>query len=128
MLLNKGELDGERLLKPETVPLMTRNHLPEGKEIADLSPSADAFNESGYRGIGFGLGVAVTLDPARVGIPGSAGEFAWGGMASTAFFVDPKEDMAVVFMTQVITDTARRAQLRRDLRSLIYDAMTERAA
>ena len=100
----------------------------EGKEIADLSPSADAFNESGYRGIGFGLGVAVTLDPARVGIPGSAGEFAWGGMASTAFFVDPKEDMAVVFMTQVITDTARRAQLRRDLRSLIYDAMTERAA
>jgi CubicO group peptidase (beta-lactamase class C family) len=128
MLLNKGELDGVRLLKPETVPLMTRNHLPEGKEIADLSPSADAFNESGYRGIGFGLGVAVTLDPARVGIPGSAGEFAWGGMASTAFFVDPKEDMAVVFMTQVITDTARRAQLRRDLRSLIYDAMTERAA
>ena len=128
MLLNKGELDGERLLKPETVPLMTRNHLPEGKEIADLSPSADAFNESGYRGIGFGLGVAVTLDPARVGIPGSAGEFAWGGMASTAFFVDPKEDMAVVFMTQVITDTARRAQLRRDLRSLIYDARTERAA
>ncbi len=128
MLLNKGELDGVRLLKPETVALMTRNHLPGGKEIADLSPSADAFNESGYRGIGFGLGVAVTLDPARVGIPGTAGEFAWGGMASTAFFVDPKEDMAVVFMTQVITDTARRVKLRRDLRTLIYDAMTERTA
>jgi len=128
MLLNKGELDGVRLLKPETVALMTRNHLPGGKEIADLSPSADTFNESGYRGIGFGLGVAVTLDPARVGIPGTAGEFAWGGMASTAFFVDPKEDMAVVFMTQVITDTARRVRLRRDLRTLIYDAMTERTA
>jgi CubicO group peptidase (beta-lactamase class C family) len=128
MLLNKGALDGTRLLMPQTVALMTRNHLPGGKEIADLTPAADSFNESGYRGIGFGLGVAVTLDPARVGIPGSAGEFAWGGMASTAFFADPQEDMAVVFMTQVITDTARRVKLRRDLRTLIYEAMTERAA
>ena len=125
MLLNKGELDGVRLLSPKTVAMMTANQLPDGKEIADLSPSSDAFNESGYRGIGFGLGVAVTLDPVKVGIPGTAGEFAWGGMASTAFFVDPKEDMAVVFMTQVIADTARRVRLRRDLRTLIYGAMTE---
>ena len=125
MLLNNGELDGARLLSPKTVQLMTANHLPGLQEIADLSPAADAFNESGYRGIGFGLGVAVTLDPARVGIPGTPGEFAWGGMASTAFFVDPKEDMAVVFMTQAIVDTARRVRLRRDLRSLIYGAMTQ---
>jgi CubicO group peptidase (beta-lactamase class C family) len=125
MLLNKGELEGVRLLSPKTVQLMTSNHLPGDQEIADLSPVTDAFNESGYRGIGFGLGVAVTLDPARAGIPGTAGEFAWGGMASTAFFVDPKEDMAVVFMTQAIVDTARRVRLRRDLRSLIYGAMTE---
>ena len=125
MLLNKGELEGVRLLSPKTVQLMTANHLPGLQEIADLSPAADAFNESGYRGIGFGLGVAVTLDPARVGIPGTPGEFAWGGMASTAFFVDPKEDMAVVFMTQAIVDTARRVRLRRDLRSLIYGAMTQ---
>jgi len=76
---------------------MSANQLPGGAEIADLSPAADAFNESGYRGIGFGLGVAVTLDPVKVGIPGTAGEFAWGGMASTTFFVDPQEDMAVVF-------------------------------
>lgn len=125
MLLNKGELEGVRLLSPKTVALMTANHLPRAAEIADLSPSTDAFNESGYRGIGFGLGVAVTLDPARVGIPGTAGEFTWGGMASTTFFVDPKEDMAVVFMTQVIADTARRVRLRRDLRTLIYSAMTQ---
>jgi CubicO group peptidase (beta-lactamase class C family) len=125
MLLNKGELEGVRLLSPKTVALMTANHLPNGAEIADLSPAADSFNESGYRGIGFGLGVAVTLDPARVGVPGTAGEFAWGGMASTAFFVDPKEEMAVVFMTQAIVDTARRVRLRRDLRSLIYGAMTQ---
>jgi CubicO group peptidase (beta-lactamase class C family) len=125
MLLNKGELDGVRLLSPKTVALMTANHLPDGKEIGDLSPATDTFNESGYRGIGFGLCVAVTLDPVKTGIPGTAGEFAWGGMASTAFFVDPKEDMAVVFMTQVIADTARRVRLRRDLRTLIYGAMTE---
>lgn len=125
MLLNGGALDGVRLLSPKTVALMTANHLPDGKEIADLTPAADAFNESGYRGIGFGLGVAVTLNPARTGIPGTAGEFTWGGMASTTFFVDPKEEMAVVFMTQAIVDTARRVRLRRDLRTLIYGAMTE---
>jgi len=125
MLLNQGELDGVRLLSPKTVQLMTSNNLPGAKEIADLSPVADAFNESGYRGIGFGLGVAVTLDPTKAGIPGTPGEFAWGGMASTAFFVDPREGMAVVFMTQAIVDTARRVRLRRDLRSLIYGAMTE---
>ncbi|RZA14857.1 MAG: class A beta-lactamase-related serine hydrolase [Lysobacteraceae bacterium] len=128
MLLNGGELDGARLLSPQTVALMRANHLPDGQEIADLMPSADAFNESGYRGIGFGLGVAVTLDPARVGIPGTAGEYAWGGMASTAFFIDPAEEMVVVFMTQVIADTATRVRLRRDLRTLVYDAMTERLA
>jgi CubicO group peptidase (beta-lactamase class C family) len=125
MLLSRGELDGKRLLSPKTVALMSANHLPGAAEIGDLSPAADAFNESGYRGIGFGLGVAVTLDPVRVGIAGSKGEFAWGGMASTAFFVDPAEDMAVIFMTQAIVDTARRVRLRRDLRTLIYGAMTQ---
>jgi CubicO group peptidase (beta-lactamase class C family) len=125
MLLGKGTLDGVQLLSPKTVALMAANHLPGGKEIADLSPAADAFNETGYRGIGFGLGVAVTLDPTRVGIPGTPGEFTWGGMASTTFFVDPAEDMIVLFMTQVITDTARRVRLRRTLRTLVYGAMTE---
>jgi CubicO group peptidase (beta-lactamase class C family) len=125
MLLAKGTLEGVQLLSPKTMALMTANHLPGGKEIADLSPAADAFNETGYRGIGFGLGVAVTLNPARAGIPGTAGEFTWGGMASTTFFVDPVEDLIVIFMTQVITDTARRVRLRRALRTLVYGAMTE---
>jgi CubicO group peptidase (beta-lactamase class C family) len=125
MLLGKGSLEGVQLLSPKTVALMTANHLPDGKEIAALSPSTDAFNESGYRGIGFGLGVAVTLNPARVGIPGTAGEFTWGGMASTTFFIDPVEEMIVIFMTQVITDTARRVKLRRTLRTLVYGAMTQ---
>jgi len=125
MLLGKGSLEGVQLLSPKTVALMTANHLPGGKEIAELSPSTDAFNESGYRGIGFGLGVAITLNPARVGIPGTVGEFTWGGMASTTFFIDPIEEMIVIFMTQVITDTARRVKLRRTLRTLVYGAMTE---
>ncbi len=125
MLLGKGTLDSVQLLSPKTVALMTANHLPGGAEIAALSPAADAFNESGYRGVGFGLGVGVTLDPAKAGIPGTAGEFTWGGMASTTFFIDPAEDMIVIFMTQVITDTARRVRLRRDLRTLVYGAMTE---
>jgi len=112
-------------LSPKTVALMTANHLPGGKEITDLSPAGSAFTESGYHGVGFGLGVAVTLDPAKVGIPGTVGEFTWGGVASTTFFVDPKEDMAVVFMTQVILDTPRRVRLRRDLRTLVYSAMTQ---
>jgi CubicO group peptidase (beta-lactamase class C family) len=125
MLLAQGSLEGMQLLSPKTVTLMTANHLPGGKEIADLSPDADAFNETGYRGIGFGLGVAVTLNPARAGIPGTAGEFTWGGMASTTFFVDPAEEMIVIFMTQVIADTARRVRLRRTLRTLVYGAMTQ---
>ncbi len=125
MLLNRGELDGVRLLSPKTVALMTANQLPGGKEVADLAPAGDAFTESGYRGLGFGLGVSVTIDPVRLGIPGTRGEFAWGGMASTAFFVDPLEDMIVIFMTQVITDTPSRVRLRRDLRTLVYGAMTE---
>jgi CubicO group peptidase (beta-lactamase class C family) len=125
MLLGKGSLDGVQFLSPKTVALMTANHLPGGKEIAELSPATDAFNETGYRGIGFGLGLAVTLNPARVGIPGTVGEYSWGGMASTTFFVDPAEDMIVIFMTQVITDTARRVKLRRTLRTLVYGAMTQ---
>ncbi len=125
MLLARGTLDGVRLLSPKTVALMTANHLPGGAEIAELSPAADAFNETGYRGVGFGLGVAVTLDPVRAGIPGTPGEFSWGGMASTTFFVDPAEDMIFLFMTQVITDTARRVRLRRTLRTLVYGAMAE---
>lgn len=128
MLLNKGELEGVRLLSPKTIALMTANHLPNGCDIADLSAGSDLFNESGYRGVGFGLGVAVMLDPVRAGIPGSPGEYGWGGMASTTFFIDPAEDMAVVFMTQVICDTAKRVRLRRDLRTLIYGAMTESLA
>ena len=75
-------------------------------------------------GVGFGLGVAVTVNVARTGLPGTEGEYSWGGAASTYFFCDPREDMAVVFMTQVLA-LPERIRLRRDLRTLVYGAMSE---
>jgi CubicO group peptidase (beta-lactamase class C family) len=117
MLRLGGRLGQERLLSAESVALMSRNHLPcELSEIGDTS-----FSEMTFEGFGFGLGVSVMLDPARAGIPGSPGEFAWGGAASTAFFVDPQEDMTVVFMTQLLP--SNRYPLRRELRTLVYQAL-----
>lgn len=125
MLLNRGELDGVRYLSPKTVELMTMNHLPGGAEIADLMPASDLFNETGYRGVGFGLGVAVMQNLSHAALPGSIGEYTWGGLAGTFFFVDPKEEMIVIFMTQVIDNQVRRMRLRRDLRTLIYSAIED---
>jgi CubicO group peptidase (beta-lactamase class C family) len=124
MLLGDGELDGIRLLSPKTVALMTMNHLPGGKQMTEMMPDTTAFNESGYSGVGFGLGVAVTVNLPATGLPGTVGEYSWGGAANTYFFADPKEDMAVVFMTQVLM-APDRTRLRRDLRTLVYSAMTE---
>jgi len=120
MLLNGGILDGVRLLSPKTVELMTTNHLPGGKELHDMSVSL--FSEAGYAGVGFGLGFAVTTSPARSLIPGNEGEFSWGGMASTYFWVDPREQLIVIFMTQLIPATLYN--LRRELRTLVYSAFT----
>jgi CubicO group peptidase (beta-lactamase class C family) len=91
MLLNKGELDGVRILSRKTVELMTMNHLP---------PSIPSIGTAGDNGIGYGLGVSVVLDPAREGVIDSAGQFGWGGAASTKVFIDPKESMVVIVMTQ----------------------------
>ena len=124
MLLNGGELEGARLLSPKTVALMTMNHLPGGRTMTEMMPVTGAFNESGYAGVGYGLGVAVTQNVAATGLPGTAGEYSWGGAAGTYFFNDPKEDLAMVFMTQVLF-APDRIRIRRDLRTLIYGAMTE---
>lgn len=120
MLLNGGALDDVRLLSPKTIELMTVNHLPGGKELPDLSVSL--FSEASYSGVGFGLGFAVTTDPARGLIPGSAGDYSWGGMASTYFWIDPREQLIVIFMTQLIPSTIYN--LRRELRTLVYSAFT----
>ena len=124
MLLNGGELDGARLLSPKTLQLMTANHLPGNKDLTQMSKSL--FSEATYAGVGFGLGFGVTIDPAATMIPGSKGDFFWGGAASTFFWVDPVEDMTVVFMTQLLPSSAY--PVRRELRTLVYSAFTEAAA
>jgi CubicO group peptidase (beta-lactamase class C family) len=124
MLLNGGELDGARILAPRTLKLMCANHLPGGADLAGLSRSL--FSESTYAGVGFGLGFAVVFDPVRALLPSSVGEFYWGGMASTAFWVDPVEELACIFMTQLTPSSA--TSIRRELRTLVYSALTEPSA
>ena len=123
MMLNGGSLDGVQILSPKTAALFSLNYLPGGREVADMSLPG-MFSESGYAGVGFSLGCGVNVDVARTRLPGSLGEYFWGGAAATAFWIDPKEELTVVFMTQVIGSEARLT-LRRDLRTLVYSAMTE---
>jgi len=123
MMLGGGSLDGVQILSPKTVAMFGMNLLPNNKLMTDMSLAA-TFSEAGYGGIGFSIGCGVTMDIAKARIPGTPGEFFWGGAASTAFWIDPKEDLAVVFMTQVM-GTDARLTLRRDLRTLVYSAMTE---
>jgi len=120
-MLNGGELGGTRLLGPKTLKLMTSNHLPGGLDLPALSRSM--FSEATNNGIGFGLGFAVTMDPAKTLLPGSAGEYFWGGAAGTAFWVDPAEELIAVFMTQLMPSSAY--PIRRELRTLVYAAITE---
>ena len=119
-LLNGGELGGVRLIGPKTLALMTTNHLPGGADLPALSRSM--FAEATYNGIGFGLGFSVTMDPAQTLIPGSAGEYAWGGAATTSFWIDPAEELIAIFMTQVMPSSAY--PVRRELRTMIYAAIT----
>jgi CubicO group peptidase (beta-lactamase class C family) len=123
MMLNGGTLDGVQILSPKTVALFSLNYLPGNREIADMAMPG-MFSESGYAGVGFSLGCGVNINVAKTRLPGSLGEYFWGGAAATAFWIDPREALTVVFMTQVIGSPARLS-LRRDLRTLVYAAMTE---
>lgn len=120
MLLNGGELDGARILGRKTLDLMTQNHLPGKSDLATMSKSL--FSEASNAGTGFGLGFAITDDVAKTMVPGSKGEFYWGGMFSTAFFVDPVERVSMVFMTQLSPSSFY--PIRRELKTMIYAAMT----
>jgi CubicO group peptidase (beta-lactamase class C family) len=120
MLLCGGELDGARLLRPETIANMRANHLPGGRDLTTLSTSL--FSEAGYAGVGFGLGFGVTLDASAVA--GNVGEYYWGGIFSTYFCIDPVERLIAIFMTQHMPSTTHpvRAALRRGL----HDAVIQR--
>lgn len=119
MLRRGGEIDGARLLGPRTIRYMTQNHLPGGADLAGRA--LGSFSETRYEGVGFGLGFSVTIDPVRAQVPSSVGEYGWGGMASTAFWIDPAEELVVVFMTQLIPSST--FNFRGQLKQLVYAAL-----
>lgn len=121
MLVNRGELDGHRLLAPRTVDLMTTNHLPGGRDLGELN--SGGFAETVFDGIGFGLGFAVTLDPIPAKSGSSVGEFYWGGLASTAFWVDPLTGVSATFFTQLVPSSTY--PIRAQLRQLVYSALVD---
>ncbi len=122
MLRNRGEGYGVCLLGRKTLELMTKNHLPGAKDLTDLAQPG-MFTEIAYSGVGFGLGFSVMQDPTRAQVVGTPGEYAWGGLASTVFWVDPVEDLIVIFMTQLVPSSAY--PIRRELRTLTYGALID---
>ena len=119
MLLNQGELDGTRIIGRKTLAMMASNHLPDNKDLTEMSQSA--FSETTYQGVGFGLGFSVILDPVKTQSLTDVGEYGWGGAASTVFWVNPKEEMVVIFLTQLLPSSTY--QVRRELRSLVYSSL-----
>src|SRR4029079_9006334 len=119
MLLRGGELDGVRILAPGTVRYMASHHLPGGVDLTAFA--RPLFAETTFDGVGFGLGVSVTIDPVKGRVPGSVGAFAWGGAASTAFWVDPAEDLTVQFFTQLLRSSVH--PIRTQLKQLVYQSI-----
>jgi CubicO group peptidase (beta-lactamase class C family) len=122
MLLNGGELDGVRVLGRKTVELMTINHLPGAGELRSFALPG-AYGETGFDGVGFGLTMAVGLGQAETQAIGSRGDYYWGGAASTIFWVDPAEDLIVIFMTQLMPSGS--FNFRGQLKSIIYPAIID---
>jgi CubicO group peptidase (beta-lactamase class C family) len=114
-----GELDGVRLLSPRTVSYMARNHLPGGADLETFG--RPLFAEAPFRGVGFGLGMAVVIDPVPGKVVCSAGELSWGGAASTAFWIDPAEELTVSFFTQLLPSSTY--PIRSQLRQLVYQSL-----
>jgi CubicO group peptidase (beta-lactamase class C family) len=121
MVLGGGELDGVRLLGTCTLRHMAANHLPGGADLEQVG--RPLFAETTFDGVGFGLGFSVLMDPVANRVPGSPGELAWGGAASTAFWVDPIERISVVFLTQLLPSSTH--PLRSQLRQLVYQALVD---
>jgi CubicO group peptidase (beta-lactamase class C family) len=116
-----GELDGVTLLSPRTVGYMARNHLPGGADLEAFG--RPLFADAPLRGIGFGLGFGVRVDPVAARVVGSAGEIYWGGAASTAFWVDREADLTVSFFTQLLPSSTH--PIGPQLRQLVYQALTD---
>jgi CubicO group peptidase (beta-lactamase class C family) len=121
MMLRGGELDGVRLLSSRTVELMTSNHLPGDVDMEAFA--VDSLSEGEYAGVGFGFGVSVVEDRRKNKSLVADGTFAWGGAASTIFWVDPAEDITVSFFTQLLPSGTY--PIRRELQQLVYQALTD---
>ncbi|CAI8395972.1 MAG: Esterase EstB [Acidimicrobiaceae bacterium] len=119
MLSNEGAADGNQIIGRRTLELMTMNHLPQGKLLNEVGRST--FSETALAGMGFGLGFSVLMDPAANAGLGTIGEFAWGGAASTRFWVDPVEKVSCIFMTQFMP--SGYYPIRRELTTSVYQAM-----
>jgi CubicO group peptidase (beta-lactamase class C family) len=122
LLRRRGELDGVRLLAPETVDLMTSNHLPGGADLRTVG-SKPAHDEPGNDGLGFGLNVSVVIDPARTNAPAGLGTYSWSGVATTTFWVDPGRDLTVQFMTQLRPKSS--LALFPELKRLVHEAVAD---
>ncbi|HEV2011285.1 MAG TPA: serine hydrolase domain-containing protein [Candidatus Limnocylindria bacterium] len=122
MLLGAGQLDGIRLLSGRTVQYMGRNHLPGRADLETFG--RPGFSETSRAGVGFGLGFAVVEDPVSNKVLSSIGELSWGGAASTAFWIDPAEQLIVLFLTQLFPSTTH-PMLRSELRQLVYQALVD---
>ena len=118
---NNGVLDGVRILSPRTVDYMGQNHLPGGHDLTEIG--RPLFTESVFDGTGFGLGFSVVIDPVKAKNLCSKGEMAWGGAASTAFWVDRKEGITAQFMTQLLPSSTW--PIRAELRKLVYAALVD---
>ena len=121
MLLNRGELDGVRLLGTRTVDYMTRNHLPGNADLESFG--RPLFAETSFDGVGFGLGFSVVLDAAANKVLRSEGEYSWGGAASTIFWVDPREEIVALFLTQLLPSSTY--PIRSQLNQLVQQALTD---
>lgn len=120
MLRCGGVLDGQRIIGSRTLRMMTRNHLAGGRDLTDMA--IGAFSETAYEGTGFGLGFATTLSEVAAGQLGE-GDYFWGGAASTIFWVDPREDLIVIFMTQLMPSAT--FNFRGQLKNIVYGAIED---
>ncbi len=119
MMRQRGAYQGQRIIGSRTVDQMVGNHLP-----GDLASMGQAvFSEVSFTGVGFGLGVWSMLNPNLAGLSGSVGDYGWGGAASTVFWVDPKEEMVVIFLTQLLPSS--HYPLRKELRALVYQSLVD---
>jgi CubicO group peptidase (beta-lactamase class C family) len=121
MMLRAGELEGTRLLSSRTVALMTRNHLPGECDLHTFA--RDSFSEVGQAGVGFGLGMSVVAHQPTNRSLTSEGSFAWGGAASTYFWVDPEEELSVGLYTQLLPSWIY--PVRREVQQLVYASLID---